>query len=51
MKKHWYKIHITYCPVCGNGEEKQERQRIYGEPPADPSERYEVSEHYDYCLE
>lgn len=46
MRKHWYILHITFCPVCG--DEKRERERVYGERPKDEL-RYRVSEVYDYC--
>ena len=46
MEKHWYKIHITECPVCGGGS--TERERVYGEKPENP---YEFTQYYDWCLE
>lgn len=47
---HWYKQHIGECPVCGR--DKSFRERVYGERPEDPKDRYVyLSEQscYDYC--
>jgi hypothetical protein len=50
MKQHWYRIHIRECPVCGRGETT--RERVYGQRPVDPAERYDYNGMaYDYCLE
>lgn len=46
MEKHWYRIHITECPVCGGGY--TERERVYGEKPVDPYKYHEI---FDHCLE
>lgn len=46
MKKHWYRIHITECPVCGSGP--VERERVYGDKPENP---YVFHEYYDWCNE
>ena len=46
MEKHWYRIHITECPVCGGGDTG--RERVYGDKPENP---YEFHSYYDYCLE
>jgi hypothetical protein len=38
MPKHWYRMYIGECPCCGR--DKSYRERVYGEPPADPRDRY-----------
>lgn len=45
--RYWYRLTTYYCPICGKGEEY--RERVYGEKPTDPYERYIRHEHYDYC--
>ncbi|MGH7178457.1 MAG: hypothetical protein ACREJC_13850 [Tepidisphaeraceae bacterium] len=48
--RHWYRLHVGECPVCGRA--KTRRERVYGEPPANPRERYVVipdDEAYDHC--
>lgn len=47
-KPHWYVLRITECPVCGSC--KEERERIYGAPPArfDPR-RIDRIIRYDWC--
>lgn len=42
MPPHWYRMHYRECPVCGYSE--QSRERVYGEPPEDLSERYEYDQ-------
>lgn len=46
QKPHWYKFHVSRCPVCDASE--IERERIYGEKPEDWTDRYEY--HPLYCL-
>ncbi len=48
--KHWYKIFIGECPVCGS--DAGYRVRMYTERPIDVQERYEYLSDtltYDYC--
>jgi hypothetical protein len=50
-KKHWYKMYYGSCPVCGR--DKSSRERVYGERPKDPKERYVYMsdfETYDHCM-
>jgi hypothetical protein len=47
MKKHWYKITIYYCPLCGKETEYRERQ--YTKKPKDVNKRIITIYHYDYC--
>lgn len=50
-KKHWYKIYLGECPVCGR--DKSSRERVYGERPEDPKDRYEYLPDtitYDNCM-
>lgn len=49
LKKHWYKISIFTCPVCGS--ERIYRERVYGEKPKNSSERYNYVCEYDWCQE
>ncbi len=49
MQKHWYKKHITMCPVCQ--KEHIELERIYGERPKDYEDRQSTIEVYDWCNE
>lgn len=46
-KKHWYRITIADCPVCGRGHGG--RERVYGEKPTDPNKRYLYEVAYDWC--
>lgn len=46
-KKYWYKFYIEYCPVCG--QERKDKQRVYGVKPKDYKKIYIVTEKYDYC--
>lgn len=51
MKPHWYRIYIGECPVCGR--DASYRERVYGEKPNDPRERYiwlPDYQTYDGCL-
>lgn len=50
MPKHWYKIYIGECPVCGR--DKSFRVRVYGKKPPNPAKRYlymTLQECYDWC--
>ena len=50
LPKHWYKIFIGECPVCGR--DKSYRERMYTERPENDQDRYEYlpnSITYDYC--
>lgn len=43
----WYKQYTTECPLCGRG--RTERTRMPAPKPADPAERYEFEQVYDWC--
>lgn len=48
---HWYRQYIGECPVCGRDDSY--RERIAGERPDDPAERYvrlPDTVTYDGCL-
>lgn len=48
--KFWYRIYVGECPVCGR--DKGFRERVYGEKPANPVERYvhlSDTQTYDHC--
>ncbi len=45
MKKHWYKIFIHYCPVCG--KEDVFRERVYGKKPV---QTHFMTIMYDGCI-
>ncbi len=48
---HWYRQYIGECPVCGR--DKSYRERVAGERPADPRDRYvHLSDRqtYDGCI-
>ncbi len=49
VQKHWYRLHISECPVCGNGG--IERERVYGEKPKDYNQVVTFIQHYDWCNE
>lgn len=40
LPPHWYKQYVGECPVCG--ADASYKERVYGEKPADPAERYEA---------
>jgi uncharacterized Zn finger protein (UPF0148 family) len=40
--KYWIKTITVFCPVCGH--EKIYRERVYGEKPENPAERYVLEE-------
>lgn len=51
-RKHWYRLHIGECPVCGS--EQSYRVRVYGRKPKRPEARIVYlshSETYDQCME
>jgi hypothetical protein len=51
-KKHWYRMYVGECPVCGR--DAGSRERVYGKKPKNLSRVYvQLSgrECYDYCLE
>jgi hypothetical protein len=37
-KRYWYRIHVGECPVCGRN--RTFRERVYGEPPRERSQRH-----------
>ena len=45
--KHWYRIHITACPLCGR--ETVERERVYGDKPPLGEGTHEYIERWDGC--
>jgi hypothetical protein len=50
-KKHWYKMYVGECPVCGR--DQSFRERVYGERPEDRKDRYEYLPDtftYDNCM-
>ena len=52
LPKHWYRIYVGECPVCGR--DAGYRERVMGEPPEDRADRYvwlRDTITYDYCLE
>lgn len=32
VRKHWYRLHIGECPVCGR--DQSYRERVYGRKPS-----------------
>jgi len=51
QKKHWYKIHIGECPVCGR--DQSYRERVYGKKPKNYKKRYVYlpdTQTYDHCM-
>lgn len=50
-QKHWYRIYVGECPVCGRDQSC--RVRVYGPPPprAERYVRLPDSQTYDHCLE
>jgi hypothetical protein len=51
MRKHWYRIYLGECPVCGR--QMGWRERVYGVKPKSFSLRYVYltdAECYDGCL-
>ena len=50
INTYWYEYTIYTCPICG--KTNRHKNRIYGIlKPTDPTERYHISEVYDYCQE
>lgn len=50
LRPHWYRQYIGFCPVCGRDQGYKER--VYGEKPEDPKERYVMlddKQTYDGC--
>ena len=48
LPKHWYLQHIGECPVCGRDDSF--RERVLGEPPEDPKDRYRwLPDTQTYC--
>ncbi len=50
LPKHWYRIYIGECPVCGR--DKSYKERVYGEKPEDRNEIYKYLsdfQTYDHC--
>jgi hypothetical protein len=51
VKKHWYRMHVGECPVCGR--DKSFRERVYGKKPKSHRKRYIYlpdTYTYDHCL-
>jgi hypothetical protein len=51
LKRHWYRLYIGECPVCGH--DKSYRERVYGKKPNDNRKRYVYlsdKETYDHCM-
>ena len=46
-KKYWYLFTIIECPVCGATDIFKERQ--YTPKPANPQDRYNYEQGYDWC--
>jgi hypothetical protein len=49
-RPHWYRIYTGECPVCG--KDKSFRERVYGERPRRPADRYvrlPDQSTYDHC--
>ena len=49
--KHWYKMYVGECPVCGR--DQSFRERVYGKRPKNPKKRYvylNQFETYDHCV-
>ena len=42
MKRHWYRIHVQTCPICGH--EEIDRERVYGVKPTDYSETHSFAD-------
>ena len=40
IRLHWYFTSVYYCPVCN--KEYRAKHRIYGQPPQDPSMKWEL---------
>lgn len=50
-KKHWYRIYVGGCPVCG--KDKGFRERVYGKKPKSHRKRYVClsdQETFDNCI-
>jgi hypothetical protein len=50
-KPHWYRQYLGECPVCGS--DKSYKERVYGQKPASPSQRYvqlSQQETFDWCV-
>ncbi len=48
-RKHWYRIHIRECLVCGG--DGSYRERVYGKRPKRLELVYLQEPYYDQCLE
>ena len=48
MKKYWYFITYSACPVCGH--DYSYRERRYTTKPEDAKERYGYDQPYDNCM-
>lgn len=51
-RKHWYRLYIGECPVCGR--DKSYRVRVYGRKPKNHNARIVYMtdfETYDHCME
>ena len=38
MRRHWYRIHVSECELCGR--DSGYRERVYGRKPKDPKKRF-----------
>jgi rRNA maturation protein Nop10 len=50
--KHWYRMHVGECPVCGR--DASYRERVEGPPPVKHEDRYHALSHqetYCHCME
>lgn len=46
--KHWYRIHVGECPVCGR--DASFRERVQGDPPPAREDRYvHLPDGQTYC--
>lgn len=51
IPKHWYRIYIGECPVCGRP--KGYRERVYSRKPKKRQNRYVFlndTQTYDHCI-
>ena len=48
IRKHWYRMYVGECPVCGR--DKSYRERVYGQKPRRAANRYVyLSDQSTYC--
>jgi hypothetical protein len=50
-RRHWYRIYVGECPLCG--ADSGYKERVYGRPPGKWSKKRVVylpaTQTYDYC--